>query len=70
VAVDFDLYMRNIFSTSVILFRHTSMVTTSYPSNADDVSTIGDQRFAMVNVSQFRPSEFVDVENVSAINDR
>jgi hypothetical protein len=65
VAVDFDLYVRNIFSASMIFFRHTSLATTSYPVDADDVSMIDDRRFVMVNVSQFRPSEFVDAENVS-----
>jgi hypothetical protein len=67
--IDFDLYVRNIFSASVIFFRHTSLATTSYPVDVDDVSMIDDRRFVMVNVSQFRPSEFVDAENVSTIDD-
>jgi hypothetical protein len=69
VGVDFDLYTRNTFSALVIFFRHASLTTTSYPADVDDVSTIDDWRFVMVNVLQFHPLEYVDAKNVSAIND-
>jgi hypothetical protein len=67
--IDIDLFERKRFSTSVNFFKHTSVATTSYPIDADNVSTINDRRFVSVNVLSFQPSKFVDVKNVSVIND-
>jgi len=69
MVVDFDLYMRSAFLLLLSFFRKTSLAKTSYHVDTNDVSMIGDWRFVMTNVSQFWPSNYVDAENVSAIDD-
>jgi len=51
VVVNFNFFMRNVSSASMIFFRHVSLTIVPYAVDIDDVSTIDDQRSVKVNVS-------------------
>jgi hypothetical protein len=70
VAVDFDFFVRNASSTSVIFFRHVSLTTVPYVVDVDDVSMIDDRRSVKVNVSTVSFLEFCRRRRCIVIGDR
>jgi hypothetical protein len=70
VAVDFDFFVRNASSTSVIFFRHVSLTIVPYVVNVDDVLTSTISEVLKLMFLYFCFSNYADAEDVSMIGDR
>jgi len=68
VAVNFDFFVRNTSSRSVIFFRNLSLTTIPYDTNIENILTIGE--VLKLTFPRFRYSKFSDTKYVLAIIDR
>jgi len=69
VAYRFSPLCEKCFSALVTFFKQTSLATTSYHVDVEDVSVIGDKQFVLVNVFVISTLRVCWCRNVSAIGD-